>query len=135
MSRTPLWVGVATVRAIQAALVAEHGGLVGEPDANKLESALARAPNRFAYGDPSPTLGVLAAEYAFGLARNHPFPDGNKRVALMAAYAFLQINGARLVATELDAVATFRALAAGEVTLEELTAWFAANTAIPKRRR
>jgi death-on-curing protein len=106
--------------------LAEHGGSPGLRDDGLLESALARPQNLAAYGEP--TVFELAAAYAFGIARNHPFIDGNKRTCLVAAYAFLRLNGKRLRAGEADAVATILRLAAGELPEVELADWFAANS-------
>ncbi len=92
-------------------------------DAGLLESALYRPVNLAAYGEP--TVFELAASYAFGLARNHPFIDGNKRTAFAVSAVFLQLNGQRLAASPADATATFIALAAGTLGEAELVAWFA----------
>ncbi len=90
-----------------------------------MASALARPRNLLAYGEPS--LEQLAASYAFGLAKNHPFVDGNKRVALAAIDVFLQLNGHELVVGEPEAVVIMRELASGEIDEPELAAWIAAN--------
>jgi death-on-curing protein len=107
-------------------LISDHGGLFGTPRQTALESTLARPQNLYAY-DPSATIFQLAASYGYGLARNHCFPDGNKRIALAAMDVFLAINGAELVASEPDAVVTIRSLAAGEMTEDELAQWVKAN--------
>jgi death-on-curing protein len=133
--REPLWLGVVTVKAIHADQIAEHRGIETSTDDAKLESALARAKQRFAYAEQPPSLAELAAEYAFGIARNHPFTDGNKRVALMAAFVFLRINGVHLKADEVDAVVTIQALAAGELSVEQLAAWLQQNSVKAKRPR
>jgi death-on-curing protein len=101
--------------------LAEHGGAAGLRDEGLLDSALARPQNLIAYGDPD--AAALAAAYAFGLAKNHPFVDGNKRAAFLAAGLFLALNGLRLVATQADATLTVLALAAGEITEEDFAAW------------
>jgi death-on-curing protein len=88
-----------------------------------------------AYGKGKPALHELAAEYAFGIATNHPFADGNKRTALVAAFTFLELNGFEVVADEADAVVTFLALAAGKLTLAEMAAWLKANSKKPRARR
>ncbi len=106
-------------------LIREYGGSGGVRDEGLLESALARPQNQLAYGDPS--LAELAAAYAFGIARNHAFVDGNKRTALMAAYTFLRMNGMRLNAPEVEAATMIRDLAAGEIGEAELAAWITAN--------
>jgi death-on-curing protein len=124
--REPDWLTTAEILAIQEALLAEHGGKPGLRDANPLESALARPRNLYAYG--SPTLGEMAAAYGFGLAKNHPFVDGNKRAALAAIGVFLDLNGYDLVAAEPDAVFTILGLAAGEVSGAQLAAWIESNS-------
>ena len=127
-AREPLWLSAAAVRAMHADQIRDHGGMETATDEGKLESALARAPNRHAYATTPPSIAELAAEYAFGTG-------GNKRVAFMSAYAFMRINGVRLTATEVDAVATIQALAAGELDVAELAVWFATNSAKAKRSR
>jgi death-on-curing protein len=111
--------------------LAEHGGGAGVRDPGLLESALARPLNLVAYGEPS--LPRLAASYAFGIARNHPFVDGNKRTAAVAAELFLGLNGLDLTADDVDLVRIFLALAAGEMNEEELAAWIDRNS--QKRRK
>jgi death on curing protein len=102
--------------------LAEHGGPAGVRDAGMLTSALARPVNQWAYGEYDPC--ALAAAYAFGLARNHPFTDGNKRTAWVVANLFLDLNGLDLRFDERDAIHTVEALAAGELSEEELADWF-----------
>ena len=114
------------VLALHERLVAVHGGPAGLRDRGLLDSALARPRNVAAYG--APNLSALAAAYAVGIARNHPFVDGNKRTALMAAYVFLGRNGARLVAPEDAATRTMVALAAGTLDEDALADWLRANT-------
>lgn len=121
----PLWLDQRTVLALHAELIREYGGLAGVRDEGLLESAMARPQNLVAYG--TPTLAEMAAAYAFGIARNHPFVDGNKRVALAAADVFLQLNGHEIIAEEVEAVAIIRDLAAGEIDEEDLAAWITAN--------
>ena len=134
-TREPLWLRVVTVKTIHADQIAEHHGIETSTDDAKLGSALARAQQRFAYAAQPPSLAELAAEYAFGIARNHPFTDGNKRVAFMAAFVFLRINGLHLKADEVDAVVTIKALAAGELSVDELAAWLQQNSVKAKRPR
>ena len=107
-------------------LIADHGGLFGPPQQAALESTLARPQNLYAY-DPSASLFQLAASYGYGLARNHCFPDGNKRIALAVMDVFLAINGVELVASEPDAVVAIRSLAAGEMTEDDLAQWIKVN--------
>jgi death-on-curing protein len=122
----PAWLRLEVILAAHDEQLAEHGGGVGIRDRGLLESALARPLNLYNYGKPS--LAQLAAAYAFGLARNHPFVDGNKRTALVAAEAFLGLNGFDLTADDVNAVKTFFALAAGEISEEELAAWIDRNS-------
>jgi len=103
--KEPRWVPRLVVEAVHVDQVREHGGLIGIRDENGLESALARARQRWIY-EPEADLPRLAADYAFGIARNHPFRDGNKRVAFVAAMTFLGLNGLDFVAPEDDVVAT-----------------------------
>lgn len=116
------WIRLSEALAIHDEQVAEHGGLRGVRDQGLLESALARPENQAAYGDPD--VCDLAAAYAFGLARNHPFADGNKRTAFVVSATFLLLNGRDLTATEVNVVETFLKLAAGEMAEAELAAWF-----------
>jgi death-on-curing protein len=108
--------------------LALHGGPTGVRDMGLLESALARPKNLFAYSEKSPSLAQFAACYAKGVVANHPFVDGNKRTAFIVALTFLLRNGFIVTATKEDRVVTFWGLAAGEVSEEELAAWFERNT-------
>lgn len=134
-SRAPRLATAALVRAIHAALLARFGGLAGTVDEGKLEGALARAQQRMAYGDPAPTVFELAAECAFGIAPNHPFSDGNKRVALATADMTLWLNGFELAAGQAETVVVIQSLAAGELSVPELAAWLEQNCAKVKRSR
>jgi death on curing protein len=118
----PRWLEVLMVRAIHANQVQEHGGSLGLRDKGLLESAMARPRHRFQYEAEIDVID-LAASYGFGLTRNHPFVDGNKRVAFQAMYVFLGLNGLRIDADEPDVVHTMLALAAGELDEPELAAW------------
>ncbi|HMK80355.1 MAG TPA: type II toxin-antitoxin system death-on-curing family toxin [Xanthobacteraceae bacterium] len=122
----PIWLQLEVILAAHDEQLAEHGGGVGLRDQTLLESALARPLNLFHYGKPS--LSELAAAYAFGIARNHPFVDGNKRTALVAAEAFLGLNGFDLTAGDAEVVKIFLALAAGDITEKELAAWIGRNS-------
>ena len=102
--------------------IREHGGLIGIRDDNALESALARARQRWSY-EEDVDLPRLAADYAFGIASNHPFRDGNKRTAFLAAVIFLGLNGLDFVAPEDEVVKKMLALAAGDLDEASLTAW------------
>ena len=108
--------------AAHAEQLAEHGGGEGVRDMGLLESAMARPQNLAAYGEPDAT--GLAAAYAYGIARNHPFVDGNKRTAAVVAETFLTLNGYRLEASDAELVVAFLALAAGELSEEEMADWF-----------
>lgn len=118
-----VWLFEETVTAIHHRQVAEHGGSDGLRDEGLLSSALARPQNLLAYGEPRPDLASLAAAYAYGIARNHPFVDGNKRTALVAARTFLILNGVDLDATQDEKVLTFLNLAEGVISEEELADW------------
>lgn len=118
-----VWLLEETVRAVHSRQISEHGGRPGVRAEGLLLSALARPRNLAAYGDPPPDLTALAAAYAYGIARNHPFIDGNKRVALVAARTFLLLNGADLEATQEDKYITFMRLAEGSLGEAELAAW------------
>ena len=118
-----VWLLDETIIAIHHRQIAEHGGTEGLRDEGLLSSALARPQNLFAYGDPSPDLAALAAAYAFGIARDHPFLDGNKRTALIAARTFLLLNGVNLKASQDEKVLIFLQLAEGLLTEEELADW------------
>ena len=112
--------------AIHDEQLAEHGGQAGVRDRGLLESAMARPQSRFANGEHS--LARLAASYAFGILRNHPFLDGNKRTSLVVAELFLELSGSELTATDAECVTTFLKLSAGDLTEEELADWIAAHS-------
>ena len=118
-----VWLLEEAVTAIHHRQIAEHGGGEGLRDEGLLSSALARPKNLQAYGEAPPDLASLAAAYAYGIARNHPFVDGNKRTALVAARTFLILNGVDLEATQDDKVLTFLNLADGAISEEELADW------------
>ncbi|MCU7917992.1 MAG: type II toxin-antitoxin system death-on-curing family toxin [Candidatus Thiodiazotropha sp. (ex Epidulcina cf. delphinae)] len=113
---------------MHAELLQEHGGLDGPVDENALGATLARPQQLDHYSNLAATLPQLAAAYGFGFAKNHCFRDGNKRIALAAVDVFLQMNGYELIATEVDAVVTFQALAAGEFDENQLAEWISRNT-------
>ena len=123
----PVWIDIGVVLAIHDEQIAEHGGQAAVRDRGLLESALARPKNQFAYGEHA--LLRLAASYTFGISRNYPFKDGNKRTSLVVAELFLMLNGFELTATDAECVTTFQQLAAGDLTEEQLTAWIADRTA------
>ena len=121
------WIERAVVWAVHEAQLAEHGGSAGVRDAGLLASALARPLNLVAYGEPD--AAALAAAYGFGIARNHPFIDGNKRTAFVCTELFLVLNGASLTADDADCVATMLALAAGDLAEADFAAWLRSHTA------
>ncbi len=116
------WVAIEVAQAAHAEQLAEHGGGDGVRDHGLLESAMARPQQLEAYGEPD--VADLAAAYAFGIARNHPFVDGNKRTAAIVSETFLVLNGQSLDASDAQLVVAFLALAAGELSEEELADWF-----------
>ena len=122
------WVPEAAVRAMHAELIAEHGGKGGIRDAGLLSSALARPRNKRAYGATT-SLFELAAARGVAIVKNHPFVDGNKRLALMVMYVFLEINGYCLDAPEVEAVDVMLRLAAGELDERGLSGWLKTNSA------
>jgi len=121
----PEWLPSNLILAIHERQLREFGGPAGVRDAGALESALGRARNRWAYEGAN--YPQLAAAYAFGIARNHPFVDGNKRAALLAIVTFLGLNDIEFTASEAEAVIMIRRLAAGEIDEDELAGWIAAN--------
>jgi death-on-curing protein len=121
----PFWLTRQMIIAIHDEQLAIHGGASGLRDEGMLESALDRPRNRRVYEQAE--LAELAAAYAFGIARNHPFVDGNKRTSLLALYTFLGVNGIDFVVAEADAAAIMLALAAGEVSEESFARWIRDN--------
>jgi len=115
------------VLAIHERLLAEHGGAAGVPDEGRLEAALAGPRNHFAYGRTD--IIELAAAYAYALTQNHPFTDGNKRVALTVAGVFMEVNGFRLQASEPDAAQAMRALSSGAIDEAVFAGWLRACSA------
>ena len=122
-----LWINRQLILAIHDEQLREHGGGSGLRDEGLLESALARPINRAAYGEPD--TAELAALYALGIARNHPFVDGNKRAAFGAMVTFLSLNGLELEALEREAYVVTLAMASGEMPEEEFIAWLQAHVA------
>jgi death on curing protein len=116
------WIGVELTLALHDRQLAEHGGPAGVRGMGLLESALARPVNLALYEDPD--AAALAASYAFGIARNHAFIDGNKRTAWVLARLFLKANGAEIIFDKADAIRAVMALAAGDLSEEELALWF-----------
>ena len=122
----PAWVSRAVVLALHERLIAEFGGEDGLREIGLLESALARPMHLRAYANP--TMAELAASYAYGLVKNHPFVDGNKRIGFTTAVLFLEINRCAFTAGQVDAVIQTLALAAGALSESGYAAWLAANT-------
>lgn len=112
--------------ALHDMMLSQYGGITGVRDENLLESALAKPQQLFAYGKPSMT--EMAAAYAAGIVKNHPFLDGNKRTGFMLGAAFLERNGVEFNATEADAVVKTLALAAGEMSQAAYSEWLKANS-------
>jgi death-on-curing protein len=123
----PEWVGVETALAIHEEQIGEHGGGEGVRDRGLLESAMARPRNAWGYGVTD--LCALAAALGHGIARNHPFVDGNKRTAFVVVETFLILNGAELGASDAESVVAMLDLAAGEMTEDEFADWLRAHTA------
>ena len=130
--KRPVWVQRETVLILHEQLLAAFGGTPGIRDEGLLDSALARPQSLFAYGKP--TIVRLAAAYAFGLIKNHPFVDGNKRIGFAVAALFLELNGYRFQAAEADVVVRTLALAAGAATEADYAAWLSANATSHRRK-
>lgn len=125
-ARPWVWIDGRVILAVHAEQLAEHGGGDGIRDAGLLDSALARPLNLAAYGNPD--VAGLAAAYGFGIARNHPFVDGNKRTAFVATELFLVLNGHRLAAEDGECVSAMLALAAGELDEAAFADWLRTHT-------
>lgn len=121
-----IWLDSTLILAIHDEQLTEHGGAAGTRDAGLLESALARPQHLVAYGNPD--AAALAAAYGFGIARNHPFIDGNKRSAFVAVELFLDINGLELMASDVDCVLTMLGVAAGKLGEDEFAGWIRRNS-------
>lgn len=124
----PVWIDRQALLLLHGMSIAEFGGAPGLRDEGLFDSALARPRNLAAYGEPD--IVALAAAYGYGLARNHPFVDGNKRVAFLAIGLFLDANGLDLAVEQIEAIDTILALAAGDVSEAALTDWIRAH-AVP----
>ena len=121
-----VWLDKQLILAVHDEQLAEHGGLSGVRDDGLLESALARPEHLAAYGEPD--FAELAASYGYGIARNHPFIDGNKRTAFVAALLFLAFNDYGLQASDADKVIVMLKVAAGEITEAEFATWIRNNS-------
>lgn len=128
MKQEPKWLPRQAVQDLHREQIEEHGGLHGIQQRAGFDSALARPRQIFAYSDQDCDICALAAAYAWGIAKNHPFVDGNKRMALMCIYVFLGLNGHYLDAREEDAYDAMMKLADGGLTEEELVDWVRRNT-------
>ena len=124
----PLWLHEADLLALHEESIAQFGGSAGLRDAGLLRSALDRPRNQFAYG-AAQTLSQCAAAYGFGVAKNHPFIDGNKRTALAAIRAFLRLNGVRFRPPVPETAPTIERLAAGEMGEDDLAVWIERHSA------
>jgi death-on-curing protein len=124
--KEPVWLDKLAILFVQAEVLAEHGGAEGLRDEGLLESALARPRNLFAY-EGIEDLAKLAASYVLGIVRNHPFVDGNKRAAFVAAALFLALNGLRLGADQADAFRQIYGVASNELSEDELASWLRQN--------
>jgi death-on-curing protein len=131
MSTNWRWITKQALLLLHGESLAEHGGGEGIRDEGLLDSALARPLNVVAYADPAapPDIATLAASYGFGLAKNHPFVDGNKRAAFLAVGLFLYLNGHRLQATQGEATLTMLAVAAGDLGEDDFAAWLRGHAA------
>ena len=125
----PYWLTREECLAVHEILINQFGGIHGLRDENLLASALARPPQLLAYGQPD--LAQLAAAYTYGLVRNHPFLDGNKRTGFMLGAGFLERNGGRFLASEADTAVTILALAAGELNEGDFTNWWRTHSQLP----
>jgi death-on-curing protein len=121
-----VWLSAAVLRAVHDEQLAEHGGAARTRDTALFESALARPVNLAVYGVPD--AAALAAAYAYGIARNHPFVDGNKRTAFVAMELFLACNGYELIAEDADCVVTMLGVAAGTIDEAQLAEWVRVNS-------
>ena len=132
MSSEPRWLSKTSLIVLHDRSIALHGGLAGMKDEGLLESALVRPANRFHY-EAVDDICALAATYLIAIASNHPFADGNKRAAFLAAGLFLRLNGRRLVAEQADAARVVLAVAAGERDFDPLTEWIRAHSVADPR--
>jgi death-on-curing protein len=129
----PTWVERLVVDAVHLDQIREHGGLAGLRDEHALEAALARPRQKWHY-QPDTNLPTLAAAYGFGLSRSHPYHDGNKRVAFVVMVVFLELNGWRFAAEEVEVVRAMVALAAGRLTEKALAEWLDQHSTKPRGR-
>ncbi len=130
-----VWISKRLALAIHDRQLAEHGGGTGVRDEGLLDSALSRPQQLFAYGDPPPDIAALAASLAYGLARNHPFIDGNKRTAAVACETFIRLNSATLQADDLELYPLYLGLAEGSVDETEFADWLRKHLALAPGNR
>ena len=123
MGREPVWIRIESVLAIHQSQIADHGGMPGVRDHALLESAVARPRQLFTYKQPTPALPLLAAAYGYGIIRNHPFLDGNKRTGLITLGIFLELNGLSFLPPATDIYKTIISTAAGDLSEEQIIAW------------
>ena len=124
--REPVWIPRVVLEALHVDQIREHGGLSGIRDVDLLESALARPKQKWAY-DQNTDLAALAAAYCFGIVKNHPFQDGNKRIGFLALVVFLGLNDITFHSSDESVVTTILGLASGQISEEALSAWIRAN--------
>lgn len=124
----PVWITKELAMAIHRRSLAEHGGADGIRDEGLFESALARPRQLFAYGDPTPDISTLAAAYAYGIAKNHAFIDGNKRTAAVVCEAFLEFNGYILTASDIELFPAFLSLASGDWDEPTFSDWLRSSS-------
>jgi death-on-curing protein len=127
------WISRTLALAIHDRQLAEHGGGTGVRDEGLLDSALARPQQLFAYGDPPPDLAALAASLAHGLARNHPFVDGNKRTAAVACEVFIVLNSGRLQATDPELYPQYIGLSEGSISEADFATWLRAHLVVTRK--
>ncbi|TXH04455.1 MAG: type II toxin-antitoxin system death-on-curing family toxin [Nevskiaceae bacterium] len=125
-----VWIELPLVLALHDRQIAEHGGSAGVRDEGLLKSALARPQQLFAYGDPPPDLADLAASLAFGIAKNHPFVDGNKRSAVVSCETFIELNDAALAADDAEFYQAILFLAESKFTEQEFAAWLRTHISV-----
>jgi death-on-curing protein len=128
-----IWIEMPLVQALHDRQIAEHGGSSGVRDESLLQSALARPQQLFVYGDPAPDLADLAASLAFGIAKNHPFVDGNKRSAIVSCEAFIELNDVTLDASDADLFQAILFLAEGKLKEKEFAAWLRVHIRVNPR--
>jgi death on curing protein len=130
--KKPVWIKIEVLSANHKELIAEHGGIVGIRDHHLLESACSAPIQMYHYKNPKPSICELAAKYAYSITRDHPFLDGNKRMAALACELFLTINDHTFNVSDEEAYFAFKDLAAGEISEEEFALWLKQNGHVHK---